>query len=142
MGQKQKIAMRVVVDTNVFISAVLFGGEADKILSLGKERRITILISKEILEEYIRVLAYPKFSLNNEEIKSIIGKELLPFVTMLNVNSKITYIKDDPEDDKFLSLAVDGKADYIVSGDKHLLGVKKYKNSKILTIQEFLAAVY
>ena len=130
--------MKIVIDTNVFISAVLFGGEADKILSLGKGKKVTIVISKEILNEYIKVLAYPKFKLTDEEIKSIIGEELLPIVTIVNVNSIIKYIKADPEDDKFLSLAVDGQADYIISGDKHLLDVKKYKKFKIITIKEFL----
>ncbi len=83
-------------------------------------------------------MAYPKFKLTDEDIKSIIGEELLPFVTIVNVNSRIKHIKADPEDDKFLSLAVDGKADYIVSGDSHLLDVKKYKKFKIVTIKEFL----
>jgi len=130
--------VRIVIDTNVFISAVLFGGEADKILFLGRERKITILISKEILDEYIKVLAYPKFKLTDEEIKSIIGEELLPFVTIVNVSSRIKHIEADPEDDKFLSLAVDGKADYIVSGDRHLLDVKGYKKFEIVTIKKFL----
>jgi predicted nucleic acid-binding protein len=64
----------------------------------------------------------------------IIEEELLPFVTTVQVNSRISHIKNDPEDDKFLSLAIDGKVDYIFSGDKHLLNLKEYKAVKIVTI--------
>jgi putative PIN family toxin of toxin-antitoxin system len=90
------------------------------------------------LEEYIKVLAYPKFSLTEEEIKSILEEELLPFVTTVGVKSRISHIKADPDDDKFLALAVDGKADYIISGDKHLLNLNEFQSIKIMTVKEFL----
>lgn len=131
-------AVRVVIDTNVFISLVLFGGEADKIRVAWKKDKIIFLISREILEEYIKVLSYPKFKLTGEEIKSVLEEELLPFVTTVQVKSKIALIEKDPDDDKFLSLAVDGRAEYIVSGDKYLLGVRNYRGIKIVTIREFL----
>lgn len=129
---------RIVLDTNVVISTLLFGGELDEIRRLWQKKKITILVSREVLEEYIKVLAYPKFSLTEEKIKSVLKEELLPFVTTVRVRSRISHIKDDPEDDKFLALAVDGSADYIVSGDKHLLNLSEFQTIKIKTVKEFL----
>jgi putative PIN family toxin of toxin-antitoxin system len=128
---------RVVIDTNVFISALLFGGAVDRIRSLWQNKKFIFLISKEILEEYIKVLAYPKFGLTEKEIKFVIEEELLPFVTTVNVKTRISHIKEDADDDKFLSLAIDGKADYIISGDKHLLDLKEYGSVRITSIREF-----
>ena len=70
--------MRVVIDTNAFISAVLFEGLTSALLPLWQQRKIRILLSPEILEEYLRVLAYPKFKLSKKEIHFIINRELLP----------------------------------------------------------------
>jgi putative PIN family toxin of toxin-antitoxin system len=136
VGQEQ--IRRVVIDTNVFISAVLFGGRVDGIRQLWQRKKIVYLISGDVLKEYIKVLAYPKFNLTEEEIHYIIDEELLPYVTPVEVKSNIKYIKEDHDDDKFLSLAVDGHADYIISGDKHLLDVKEFQNTKIITVREFL----
>lgn len=134
-AKKQKI----VFDTNVVISTLLFGGELDGIRRLWQKKKITFLISRDVLEEYIKVLAYPKFSLTEEKIKSIVEEELLPFVTTVRVKSRINHIKDDPDDDKFLALAVDGNADYIISGDKHLLHLNEFESINIMTGKEFLA---
>jgi putative PIN family toxin of toxin-antitoxin system len=130
---------RIVIDTNVVISILLFGGELDEIRKLWQLKKIFFLVSKEVVEEYIKVLAYPKFSLTDEKIKFILEEEILPFVTTVRVKSKITHVKDDPDDDKFLALAVDGNADYIITGDKHLLNLKEFQTIKIITVKEFLA---
>lgn len=129
---------RIVFDTNVVISTLLFGGELDEIRRLWQKKKITFLVSREVLEEYIKVLAYPKFRLEEEKIKSVLEEELLPFVTTVRVKSRISHIKDDPDDDKFLALAVDGNADYIISGDKHLLNLNEFQAIKIMTVKEFL----
>ena len=68
-----------VIDTNVVISAILFGGTPGELVGLWKTGRITPYITKEIIAEYIRVLAYPKFELSEEEINFIIHQEILPF---------------------------------------------------------------
>ena len=83
------------------------------------------MISKEVLEEYVKPLSYPKFQLSEAEIKYIIEEELFPYVEVIRVKSKVNVVKEDKEDNKFLALALDGKADYIISGDKHLLKLKK-----------------
>lgn len=140
MGKKQieGMSLKVVIDTNVFISAILFKGETAKLVYLLKKANLKILISKQVLEEYIKVLSYPKFKLSKEEIKYIIEEELLPFVEPVKVISKINAIKEDPDDNKFIALAVDGNARYVISGDTHLLKLKKFQKINIVTIRGFL----
>lgn len=132
------MSLRTVIDTNVFISALLFGKEAEKILYLWQKRKIVFLASKEIVDEYIKVLSYPKFHLTKEEIRQLLEEEFFPFVEPVKVITKVNVIKGDPADDRFLSLALDGKARYILSGDKHLLDLKEWHGVKIATIKEFL----
>ena len=136
MGQKKII--RVVPDTNVVVSALLFGGTPGELVFWWKKRHIIPLLSKEILDEYLRVLAYPKFELTKEEILFLITREILPwFEVVENITDKTSYVPEDPEDDKFLRCAVSGKADYLVSGDQHLLKLSA-PPVPVLSVQEFL----
>ncbi len=137
MGKKRKSLIRAVVDTNVFISSTLYEGPTSKLLSYWQQRRFIYLISKQILEEYIKVLSYPKFRLTEEEIKWIIEEELLPYVETVKIKTPVSVIKTDPSDNIFLSTAVEGKAFFIISGDKHLLAVKKYQNVQIVKVRDF-----
>ena len=75
--------MRVVLDTNVLVSALLFTGISSELVPLWQKGTITVLLSREILEEYLRVFAYPKFQLSEGEIKRLIEEELLPFVRVI-----------------------------------------------------------
>jgi len=131
--------IKVAIDTNVLISAVLFKGEPAKLLELWKKSDLKFLISRQVLKEYIKVLSYPKFRLSDEEIKYILEEELLPFVDPVNVVSKVDIIKEDSDDNKFIALAIDGNADYIISGDVHLLRLKKFKGIDIVSVKEFLS---
>jgi len=133
------VRLRVVIDTNVFISAILFRGELNKLVDLWQKNEFLFLISPEVLNEYIWVLSYPKFRLSGNEVKHVIQEELLPFVKPLIVKAEPNIIKTDPSDNKFLSLAMEGKADYIVSGDKHLLELKKYGEIRIAPLKNFLS---
>ena len=130
--------MNIVIDTNVLISAFLFGGAPSRLIDLWKSGRIKPLITKEILTEYIRVLAYPKFKLTENEIDYIIHEEIMPFFKAVKSASSPSIIKEDPDDDKFIQCAIAGKAKYIISGDQHLLALKSYKNIKILTPSQFI----
>lgn len=133
---------RVVLDTNVFLSAVLFSGPTSRLVSLWQARRFTPLLSRPILEEYLRVLSYPKFELSEREVKSVIQEELLPFFeTISKVSLRgIPFLKD-PSDRKFLACARSGKADYLVTGDQVLLAQKRVASSLIITPGEFLKKV-
>jgi putative PIN family toxin of toxin-antitoxin system len=135
MGQKE---IRVVLDTNVLVSALLFTGPLSRLVSLWRERRIVLLLSKDVFIEYVRVLAYPKFKLTGEEIKALVDEYILPYGEMVTVADNPAIIREDPADDKFLSLAAAGRARFILSGDKHLLALKKHGRAKIVAAREFL----
>jgi hypothetical protein len=135
MGKIEVI--RVVIDTNVVISALLFGGIPGKLLKLWKNEYIKPLISKEIIDEYLKVLAYPKFKLSGEEINYLLYQEILPFFEIITAKHILPIIKEDPDDDKFIRCAQAGKAEIIISGDKHLLALKSYRKIKILSPSEF-----
>ncbi len=141
MGKKRKGLIRTVVDTNVFISSTLYEGYASKLLSCWQRGKFIYLISKEVLEEYIRVLSYPRFRLTEEEIKWIIQKELLPYIETVRIKIPVSVIKTDPSDNIFLSTAVEGKVSFIVSGDRHLLALKKYQDVQIVKVREFFGII-
>ena len=130
--------MNIVIDTNVVISAILFGGTPGRLIDLWKTRRIVPIIGEEIMTEYIRVLAYPKFMLSEEEINYIIQQEILPFFKVVKSVSGPAIIIKDPDDDKFIQCAQAGNAKIIISGDRHLLALKSHHNIKILTPIQFL----
>ena len=134
-----KIKVRaVVIDTNVVVSALLFGGTPGELIPLWKEGNIQPKASKEIIEENIRVLAYPKFNLSEDEINFLLYHEILPYFEVVRVHRGRVIISDDPSDDKFIRCAKSGKADIIISGDQHLLSLKSYGKINILTPAEFL----
>jgi len=137
VGKKRKGLIHAVVDTNVFVSSTLYEGSTSKLLSYWQRRRFVYLISKQILEEYIKVLSYPKFRLTEKEVKWIIQEELLPYVESVKIKIPVSVIKTDPSDNIFLSTAVEGKASFIISGDRHLLALKKYQDVQIVKATDF-----
>jgi putative PIN family toxin of toxin-antitoxin system len=144
MGEEEvrkRPGSRVVLDTSVFISAMLFGGGPGRLVSLWQQDQIMLLLTSEVLKEYVRVLSYPKFRLTSEEIKSLIEIEVMPFSEPVKVMTRLRIIDQDPADNKFLELAVDGKAHFIVSGDKHLLDLASYEGIEIISTAEFLKRI-
>ncbi len=130
---------RVVIDTNVVISAFLFGGEPGELIPLWKSGRIQPLASKEIVDEYLRVLTYPKFKLTPEEINFILYQEILPHFRIVRAKHGRVIVGDHPSDDKFIRCAEAGKAKTIISGDQHLLRFKSFGTIRILTPARFFA---
>ena len=131
--------IKVVIDTNVLVSAILFGGIPGELISLWKSDRIQPLASKEIIDEYIKVLTYPKFELSEAEINCILYGEILPYFDIIQIKNRPKIIKHDPSDDKFIHCAKAGKAGSIITGDQHLLKLKIYQKVKIMTPAEFLS---
>ena len=129
---------RIVIDTNVVVSALLFGGVPGKLVSFWKTGRIRVLASKEMIEEYLRVLAYPKFELSEEEINYLLYQEILPYFEIVRTKPGPMIVEEDPSDDMFIRCAEAGKANKILSGDQHLLNLKSYGKIKILTPSQFL----
>ncbi len=141
MGKKEKAVKKVVLDTNILVSALLFKGELSKIADRWKKGRIAPVFSRETFEEFRTVLEYPKFSLTGREIKMIIEEEVLPFFEVAEISDKISGVCRDPADDKFIACAVSASADFIVSGDNDLLDIGKYKSVRIITAAEFLKMI-
>ena len=139
MGKTPKKVRRVVLDTNVLVSALLFTGKLSKIVELWQQEKVIPLISRETFEELRTVLEYPKFSLAPDEIQAIIENEILPFFEVVEIQEKVRGVCRDPGDDKFIACAVSAPADFLVSGEKDLTGLKRYKTVKIIRVSEFLS---
>ena len=132
MGKKEKAPLKVVLDTNILVSALLFRGELSRMVDLWKTGRLIPVISKETFRELKAVFEYPKFHLTKDEIRTIIEEEVLPFFEVVEVAEEVSGICNDPDDDKFLSCAVSASADFVVSGDKHLCELHIYKSVRII----------
>ena len=134
-------SQRVVLDTNVLISAVLFRGQLSILSQMIDEGEVVPCFSDETFEEFIIVASRPKF----QKIFSVTGIILDEVVRKLRTRSlffssiKIPpVVLDDPTDDKFLACALASSTEYLVSGDQHLLSVCKYGKIKIVTPKQFL----
>ena len=132
---------RVVLDTNVIISALFWTGPPRDLFNLVQENKIIMLLSEDMEREFIRVLGYPKFGFSAQEI--------LPLVMHLRNNAELirpaaalSVITEDPTDNIFLECAVDGRADYIISGDKHLLDLGLYRGIHIIRAKDFLGKLH
>ena len=129
---------RVVIDTNVLISGLLFGGTPGRLIALWKNSTILPLTSAAIFEEYLRVLAYPRFQLSKTEIDYLISVEILPWFEIIDVSpGKSMVAEDAAADDKFIWCALSGEAEAIISGDEHLLSLPE-PPVPILTPSQFL----
>lgn len=129
--------VKVVLDTNVLVSALLFGGTPGLLRTLWKEKRVQPFMSQAIIEEYLRVFAYPKFQLTQGEIEYLLHQEILPWFETITVPQGEGIVLDDPSDDKFIWCAETAKVDWLISGDEHLLKVE-YPKIPIVTPAEFL----
>lgn len=132
--------IRVVLDTNVFVSGIHWTGASEKVLCGWMLGEFTLVSSLPILDEIVRVLMAFKVPLEPRDISwwesLILEKSSLVFPT-----EHIDVVKNDPEDNKFIEAAIEGNAQYIVSQDRHLLTIKEYNNIKIFHPDEFLALV-
>ncbi len=127
---------RVVLDTNVYILAILFGGNPEKIRGLSNQGEIVILVSEAILKEIAEILRR-KFGWQNWQISETL-EEIREFTVLVIPQKSFSVIKKDESDNRILECAVESEARFIVSGDKHLLNLKEYRNIKILSPKNFL----
>lgn len=137
--------MRAVLDTNVVVSSFLSpSGVRAKVLEAWEKGKFELMVSEDILAEYKRALNYQEVSsrhgMTTEQISQTIA-EMKSFATVIEPIQKLTVIKNDPADDKFLECAKEAEADYIISGDLHLLNLKKYEDIQILSPSEFLILI-
>ena len=130
---------RIVLDTNVLISALIKPGKPRDLLLEIAKGKFQLVLSRQILDEFARTVADPKISryVDEEDITRYM-KVIGSAATIVSVKSRFRVVKQDPSDDIILRTAYDGKARYVVTGDEHLLSLKQYRRVKILTISEAL----
>lgn len=138
MGKKKILTLKAVFDTNVLVSSLIFRGELSHIPLLWQKKITTPLFSNETFHELQKVLTYPKFSLDTEEIVFILEEEILPYAVFTDIHSKIQGVCRDPDDDKFISCAVSGGAEFIVTGDSDLLDIGSYQAVKTISPSDFI----
>lgn len=133
--------IKTVLDTNVLISAIISSkGSSAKIISSWRKRKFILIISREILAELESVLGYKRIIEKYNLDKKIIEKYLKlfkDFASIYKTKEKVNIIKADPSDNKFLEVAISAVADFIVSGDNHLLCLGNFQGIKIVTPKEF-----
>lgn len=127
--------LKIVLDTNVILAAYLTKGAASRVIEQWAQGGLELLVSREIIEEYLRVLLYKKI---DPFLVSEFNNQLEKYAKLVSPRINLKVIKDDPDDNKFVECAVAGSASYIVSNDKHLLKVKCYEGIKIVSVQAFL----
>ena len=127
--------MRIVVDTNVLISGVFFGGMPRKVLSAVISKEITACATEEIIGEYNEIVQ-EMISRKQGHLSSDILAPLIGTMEIVEAKTKVE-LSRDPDDDKFLGCAKDAKALYIVSGDKDLLVLEEFDAIEIITAKEF-----
>ncbi|MBN2013809.1 MAG: putative toxin-antitoxin system toxin component, PIN family [Candidatus Altiarchaeota archaeon] len=133
--------MKVVADTNVLVSALFWEGNERRVIHLAEEGEIELLISSGILEELKEVLWRDHFQLRltdlNTRIDDVVNR-LMSVSTLVDSTKRLNTILEDPADNRVLECAVAGKADYIVSGDSHLLSLREFKGIKIIKAKNLL----
>lgn len=128
--------LKVVLDTNVIVSALVFGGKPREVLRLVIEGKLELYLSKEIIDEVLEILGR-KFKYPDDKLL-VLGNELITLAEVVQPETEVRVVYDDPDDDKIIECAVEAGADFIISGDSHLLNLEKYNAIKILKVTEFL----
>ena len=130
--------MRAVLDTNVLISGVIATGVPHKLLVKGFNHEFQIVVSVETLTEFREtLLKYPeRFEMDEGEVQEEV-ETIRYFAEFVAPQEEIAAVEDDPDDDKFLEVAVAGDVDYLVSGDGHLLSLGSFRGIDIVTPRTF-----
>lgn len=137
--------IKAVIDTNILVSGIISPKASPaKIISFWQQRKFILITSEEIINELKEVLSYPRiFKSYNLNIKTVDRylKMFKAFAEVCQPKGKIKVIEVDPEDNKFIEAALVGGAEFIVSGDRHLLGLKHFKGIKIVRAEEFVRII-
>ena len=132
--------LRVILDTNVLVSATISNGKSRELLRKGIANQFSIVTSDLILKEFATVLRRPKFKTSEDEIHRIIIA-LMRTTEVVSVKSKLEAVKEDPKDNMIIDTAYDGNADIIVTGDSHLLALENFRGIKITTVENMLRLI-
>jgi len=134
--------LKVVLDTNILASATISQkGNPAKILALWRQQKFELIVTEKIMQEAWRVLFYPRVReisvLSTQEVTNLLLR-LHNSATFIPTTLDLNVIEKDPTDDKYIIAALEGQADYIVSGDKHLLELASYQNIRIVSPGKFV----
>ena len=128
---------QAVLDTNILVSAAIARGNEFELLELAKKGRYELILSTGILEEFEGVVSQERFGFT-KNIREEIINNVIKIAKIVDSKGKIDAIKEDPDDNKIIECALEGKADYIISGDKHLLKLGKFQGIEVITTTKFL----
>jgi hypothetical protein len=129
--------MRVVLDTNVLLSAILFGGKPRHIVEAALAGLIRVSISEPILAELKGVLQRPKFGFTPEIVQGIVS-ELTSIAEWVIPQTHFHLVEDDPADNHVIDCAIAAEADYLVTGDRHLLQIEECGKTRIVNPDTFV----
>ncbi|MBK5100271.1 MAG: putative toxin-antitoxin system toxin component, PIN family [Desulfobacteraceae bacterium] len=134
--------MKIVIDANLFASALIKPeSNPGRILDLVKQNQVELILSPAIIREIKRILLYPRLQKYHHKTAQEIDayfEDVLMFAWIVEGDKTVDIIKDDPSDNKCLACAYEGEADYIVSGDHHLLDLETYQGIAIIKANTFL----
>lgn len=130
---------RIVIDTNVLISGIVFGGKSRQILDLLAEQSVIVIVAEEILTELRRKISskFPEFIEDLNKVELLLKRDTV----LIKLGATHINISRDTDDNKFIEAAILGKCSFIVTGDKDLLVLKSYENIRIVKPAEFLELV-
>ena len=128
---------RAVFDTNILISGILYVGRSKELIDAVLDGKTTLVLSMPIVQEFRKVVARDKFKLSKDQQRALTSF-VIRISNVIMVRSRFRVVREDPSDDMILRTAHDGRADYIVSGDHHLLSLKEFKGIRIVTVNEML----
>jgi putative PIN family toxin of toxin-antitoxin system len=132
--------VRVVLDTNIYVSGLLWTGLPHDLLSVAETGRLVLVTTPAILEEVQEVLARPKFAARMITLTTSVDElmeSLLGIVQIIQEPKVARVVRPDPDDDKFIACAVASRVRWIISGDDHLLSLGQYRTIRIVTPQQF-----
>ncbi|MFH1209698.1 MAG: putative toxin-antitoxin system toxin component, PIN family [archaeon] len=133
--------MRITVDTNILISATFWKGNSFRIIEKVENKELELVLSKDIIKEFIGVLNYEeiqdKIKDKNLEMQKTV-EDIISISIVIEPQQKFDIIKDDVKDNIIIESAFEGKVDYIITKDKHLLKLKEFRSIKIISPEEFL----
>jgi uncharacterized protein len=130
---------RITADSNVWISAVEFGGKPLQLINLARSGEIEIAISEPILDEFTRILR-DKFHWEESRLTAL-RQQVRSFTKMFEPTMKLSVVKDDPDDDKIVEAAVESRSEAIITNDKDLLRMKEFQGIEMLKVGAFLHRV-
>jgi putative PIN family toxin of toxin-antitoxin system len=134
--------LKVTLDTNVLISALITNGKSRALFYDLVKGKATLVVSGGILEEFVRVTNDPRIRryVTEKDVKGFL-QIISSVAQVIKVKSTFRVIKEDPDDDIILETAFDGNVDNIVTGDEHLLKLKKFKGIKMITVDDMVKLI-